>query len=96
MKNNSVILQVDSEYFDVNHGGKKPLKRPMTYEKCPNEFDSLPQNGVPSNFTGRRIRYSSSVEEYLNRGQTYYFRIRQKTGATTSSGYSVFEQVIYT
>ena len=41
MKNNSVILQVDSEYFDVNHGGKKPLKRPMTYEKCPKCGQSL-------------------------------------------------------
>ncbi len=66
------------------------------YEKEENEFFPLPTNGVTSNYTGRRIRYKSKISEYLPRGETYYFRTRQKIVDISSVSYNNFEQVIYT
>jgi uncharacterized protein (TIGR03790 family) len=54
------------------------------YEKENNIFEQIPTNGVPSSYIGRRIRYISRKDtsiikynEYLERGKTYYFRVRQ-------------------
>jgi len=54
-----------------------------TYEKEKETFVSLTSNGVSSSYIGRRVRYESRVDdllginEYLTRGETYYFRITQ-------------------
>lgn len=54
-----------------------------SYELSLKNYISLPSGGVPSSYIGRKIRYQSrkddiiSLNEYLTRGQTYYFRIRQ-------------------
>lgn len=54
-----------------------------SYELALKDYTTLPVGGVPSSYIGRKIRYQSrkddliSLNEYLTRGQTYYFRIRQ-------------------
>ena len=54
-----------------------------SYELALKDYTSIPVGGVPSSYVGRKVRYQSrkddliSLNEYLTRGQTYYFRIRQ-------------------
>jgi len=54
-----------------------------SYELSLKDYTSMPVGGVPSSYIGRKVRYQSrkddliSLDEYLTRGQTYYFRIRQ-------------------
>lgn len=54
-----------------------------TYEKEEYDFNIIPSTGVPTSFVNRKIRYTSrkdslsNINEYLNRGQVYYFKIRQ-------------------
>ena len=53
------------------------------YELSLQNYTTIPVGGVPSSYIGRKVRYQSrkddviSLDEYLTRGQTYYFRIRQ-------------------
>ena len=47
------------------------------YEIDNNIFEAIPSLGVPSSFVGRRVRYISSVSEYLDRATIHYYRIRQ-------------------
>lgn len=56
-----------------------------SYEKRLNEFEVFPTTGIPSNFVSRRVRYKSNITQYLDRGITYYFRIRQKNNNNTFS-----------
>ena len=57
--------------------------RDWTYEKEKDVFVPMTFSGVASSYIGRKIRYESrqdsliSLDEYLNRGETYYFRITQ-------------------
>ena len=81
----NIIFTADSQQEQTN----------WYYEKYPNEFEQIPINGVPYNFVGRRIRYTSPSYQYLLRGEIYYFRIRQKT-STFYSPYVEIEQIIYT
>jgi len=69
----------------------------------------LPLDGVSTSYVGRRIRYESRVDplislnEYLTRGETYYFRVTQydaDTGAhyvseNISSGIIESTDIIY-
>ena len=54
-----------------------------TYEKEKDVFTPVTSNGVASSYIGRRVRYESRIDnllgvnEYLTRGETYYFRLRQ-------------------
>ena len=54
-----------------------------TYEKEKETFVPLTFSGVSSSYIGRKVRYESrldpliGINEYLNRGDTYYFRITQ-------------------
>jgi len=65
--------------------------RNWTYEKEKDNFINITFNGVTSSYIGRKVRYESrqdpliSLDEYLTRGETYYFRITQyniETGET--------------
>ncbi len=77
--------------------------RNWTYEKEKETFFPLTSNGVSSSYIDRRVRYESrfdsliGVNEYLNRGQTYYFRITQynlETGVNYSP--REYTDIIYT
>jgi uncharacterized protein (TIGR03790 family) len=68
------------------------------FETQENEFTPMSPNGVTSNFAGFRIRYESQqnedIDETLERGRYYYFRVRQKDQLTIF-GYRNFREVIY-
>jgi hypothetical protein len=70
-----------------------------TYEKEEYVFEDVPFSGVPSSYVDRRIRYTSrkdtsiGLNEYLTRGQVYYFKIRQFV--ITEEGTQYFNWVIY-
>jgi len=55
------------------------------YEKDLEKFYPIPYEGVPTSYIGRRIRYISrkdeiyDIDEYLNRGQIYAFKVVQYT-----------------
>ncbi|KKM71444.1 hypothetical protein LCGC14_1430530 [marine sediment metagenome] len=74
------------------------------YEKEKDIFVPIPQIGVSSSYIGRKIRYQSREDtalikynEYLDRGETYYFRIIQYTRVPEMAyDYRNFEQIIYT
>jgi len=64
----NIIFNISSENGQIGN---------WLYEKEENEFIQLLANGIPSNFKGRRIRYQSKTNQFLNRGQVYYFKITQ-------------------
>jgi hypothetical protein len=82
----NIIVNVNSRNDQTN----------WNYEKEENEFSPVEAIGVRSNYAGRRIQYISLSKDYLTRGETYYFRIRQTVSATTYGEYSYYQQVIYT
>ena len=73
-----------------------------TYEKDKETFVPLTFTGVSSSYIGRKVRYESrfdsliGLDEYLTRGETYYFRIKQYN-ISTGDIYSprVTTQIIY-
>lgn len=74
------------------------------YEEEENVFQSITSIGVSSRYIGRRVRYISEDpdlfgrSEYLNRGQIYYFRVKQYdlNNNFTPSFSSKVSQIIYT
>ncbi len=76
--------------------------RNWTYEKEKDVFVSMTFSGVTSSYIGRKVRYESrqdpliSLDEYLTRGETYYFRITQYN-LETSEEYSPreYNDIIY-
>jgi uncharacterized protein (TIGR03790 family) len=77
--------------------------RNWTWEQYRNSFSSMTYSGVPSSHIGRRIRYESRVDEILNineylvRGNTYYFSItpyNAETGYEYDTKY--YQDIIYT
>jgi len=81
-----VIGEIDS--YSLNN---------WTYEKEKNTFVDIPIEGVYSSYIGRRIRYESKSNEYLIRGETYYYTITQYNNDTDEQ-YSVrqFSDIIWT
>jgi uncharacterized protein (TIGR03790 family) len=74
-----------------------------TYEKEKEVFVPLTFTGVSSSYIGRKVRYTSrrddliGLNEYLTRGETYYFRIKQYNVSTLDVyGPRVFDNIIYT
>jgi uncharacterized protein (TIGR03790 family) len=74
-----------------------------TYEKEKETFVPLTFTGVSSSYINRKVRYTSRFEtlpplnEYLTRGETYYFRVTQynvSTGVTYNP--RIFTNIIYT
>jgi hypothetical protein len=82
------ILYTKNSYTYVN----------WTYEKEKDVFYPMPFDGVPTSHVGRRIRYESrfdsllGINEYLTRGETYYFRVTPYNAETNEQyparGYS--------
>ena len=74
-----------------------------TYEKDKEVFSNITYSGVSSSYIGRKIRYESrldslaGVDDYLTRGETYYFRVAQYN-LETSTQYSprVYNDIIWT
>ena len=77
--------------------------RNWVYEKTKDNFQPITFSGVSSSYIGRKIRYASrqdnvlGINEYLTRGETYYFRVTQYD-AQTGEEYSdrLFTDIIYT
>jgi len=73
------------------------------YEKTQGSFVPLLFNGVSSSYIGRKVRYESrfdsliGLDEYLTRGESYYFRITQYNVSTLVT-YTprTFYNIIYT
>jgi len=49
-----------------------------TFEDYNGDFKQFNSNGITSNYEGRKIRYENQNEEILERGEFYWYRIRQK------------------
>ena len=67
------------------------------YEKERDNFVSITSDGVSSGYIGRRIRYESKSEEYLIRGEIYYYTITQYNNDTNEQ-YLIrqFSDIIWT
>ena len=67
------------------------------YEEERDSFVSISSEGVSSSYIERRVRYKSKNEEYLVRGETYYYTITQYN-IDTNEEYQVrqFSDIIYT
>jgi uncharacterized protein (TIGR03790 family) len=76
--------------------------RNWTYEKEKDTFVDMTFSGVSSSYIGRKVRYESrqdplvNLDEYLTRGETYYFRVTQYN-IETSEEYTPreFNDIIY-
>lgn len=88
----NILLSVDSS--DI---------RNWKYEVSKDHFEVMSFEGVSSSYVGRRIRYESrfdslsGINQYLERGKTYYFEVIQyntNNGEHTSN--RSIEQIIYT
>lgn len=73
------------------------------YEIFKDNFITIPFNGISSSYVGRKIRYESvfdellGVNEYLERGKTYYFVVKQiNTLNSEETSNRIFQQIIYT
>ncbi len=79
------IMEVasDEDFSDILITKDSFSIRNWTYEKEKNNFVAMTFSGVSSSYIGRKVRYESrqdpliSLDEYLTRGETYYFRITQ-------------------
>jgi hypothetical protein len=76
-----------------------------SYEFESGDFRDIPVSGVSSSFIGRKIKYTSrkdslitSINEYLTRGQVYYFKIRQyiEGGNAQYFEWRTYSDIIYT
>jgi hypothetical protein len=74
-----------------------------SYELSLKNYTNFPVGGVPSSYIGRSVRYQSrkdpliSLDEYLTRGETYYFRIRQYDAVEgTLFPWATYSDIIWT
>ena len=79
-----IELDIARTYEDLENGimlFSKDTFRDITnwsFEDYNGDFKPFNENGITSNYEGRKVRYTSSTEEILERGEFYWFRIRQK------------------
>jgi len=79
-----IELQVARNYEDFE--GIGPILSKDTFSDITNwsfedyngDFRPFNGNGITSNYEGRKVRYTSLNTELLERGEFYWFRIRQK------------------
>lgn len=92
----------DSDFFDILMSKDSYSIASWTYEKQKDTFVAMTFSGITSSYIGRKIRYESrqdpliSLDDYLTRGETYYFRITQynlETGETYSA--REYSDIIY-
>jgi hypothetical protein len=98
------VLEVasDEDFSNILISKDSYSTRNWTYEKEKNTFVAMTFSGVSSSYIGRKVRYESrqdslfSLDEYLTRGETYYFRVTQYN-LETSEQYSPreFNDIIY-
>jgi hypothetical protein len=82
----TILLTVDSS------GSKSG----WTYERREGALTTPFENtGISSAYLGRRVRYSSKASQYLESGEEYWFRMRQKVGAKVYD-WETAQQVIWT
>jgi len=62
------IISKDT-FFDISN---------WFYEDYNGDYQAFNGNGITSNYEGKKIRYLNKSEELLQRGEFYWFRIRQK------------------
>jgi len=74
-----------------------------SYELSLKNYSNMPVGGVASSYVGRKVRYQSrkddliSLNEYLTRGRTYYFRIRQYDAVEgTLFPWTTYNDIIWT
>jgi uncharacterized protein (TIGR03790 family) len=65
-----------------------------TYEKESGVFYAFPESGVPSAFAGQRVRYVADEGDYLDRGDVYYFRIRQRDDVGDTTDWRTFKAIV--
>jgi hypothetical protein len=67
-----------------------------SFEKEIGQFVDVPNAGVGYPYTGRRVRYISPVAQFMNRGQVFYYRIRQKDNLNNYTSYITGEGIVNT
>jgi hypothetical protein len=65
-----------------------------SYEKELGTFVGVTQRGVASNYAGRRIKFTASVDDYLTRGLVFFARIRQITDDDIATEYVSKQTVV--
>lgn len=79
----NIELEVAKNFEDFIEGNilltKKSFddKTNWYFEDIDGEYKPFTNNGLTSNFEGRKFKYISSTSEYLQRGEFYWFRVRQ-------------------
>jgi hypothetical protein len=99
------ILEVSdsADFSTILHTKDSYGIRNWTYEKSKDNFVPITFSGISSSYIGRRVRYESrqnvllGINEYLTRGETYYFRVTPYN-AETSEQYEedIYSDIIYT
>jgi len=95
-------VSTDPGFSDILISKDSYSIRNWTYEKEKDVFSSMTFSGMTSSYVGRRVRYESrqdsliSLDEYLERGETYYFRVTQYNIETLEE-YTprIFSDIIY-
>jgi hypothetical protein len=99
------ILEVssDADFSTILHTKNSNGIRNWTYEKSKDSFVPFTFSGVSSSYIGRKIRYESrqdallSLDEYLTRGETYYFRVTPYNVETLEQyDPDIYSDIIYT
>ncbi len=90
-------ISTDKDFYTIDISKNSSSIINWTYEKEKNYFTELPLDGIPTSYVGRRVRYESLLTEYLERGESYYFRITQYD-TLTGEQYSQrsYKNIIYT
>ena len=73
-----VNTKVDSDFPHTLIPYKNVSEILKIFEDYNGDFRPFDGNGITSNYEGRKIRYTNQDEEILERGEFYWFRIRQK------------------
>jgi hypothetical protein len=99
------ILEVSAEadFSTILHTKNSYGIRNWTYETSKDNFVPMVFSGVSSSYIGRRVRYESrqdallGIDEYLTRGETYYFRVTPYNAETSEQyGDDIYSDIIYT
>jgi len=78
LENINFILEVatDKDFVDIFLTLKTRVSViGWEYEKELFEFTALPENGLPSNYSSRRVRFTSPASNFLRKLETYYVRV---------------------
>jgi len=80
------VLSLDSVFFELQVFSDSTFTYPVLelntitnvngweYESEPDIFVRMPDDGFPSNFSGRRIKFSAQSSHFLTRSEIYYLK----------------------